>query len=231
MKKVTIVIMILGTIVPSIIFSQKNRISIYTGLFHEYFDGSPMLNTNYHSEGSGFLADRFYNSYGIEYIRKLNSKSQISIEVSGIARGWRYMYPNYTTNVVSGRKFFTVNTTYERWLQISDKFNFTYGGGINYRRGSESVVVSYYIFNANNGLSHSNAVSRMLNDIGLNIRTGIEYTPLKWLTLYTKLNLIGFVYFDHRETIDQLQNVYGYEDYPNWFDLSWRFGVGFNFGK
>ena len=223
MKKTTILLMVLGALVPSIIFCQKNRMSIYTGLFHEYFDGSPMLNVNYHSDESGFLRDRLYNSYGIEYLRILNSKSQISIEASGIARGWSYMYSNSITNVVSGRKFFTVNVNYERILPLSNKINFTYGGGINYRRGSEGIVVSYYL------KYDVGSVSRFINDFGLNVRTGIEYTPLKWLTLYTKFNFIGFVYFDHRETINKLQDVYGYEKYPNRFDMSWRFGVGFNF--
>ena len=224
MKKTTILLMILGILIPSIIFCQKNRISIYTGLFHEYFDGSPMLNVNYHSEERGFLKDRLYNSYGIEYLRKFNPKSQISIGVSGIVQGWRYMYSNNITNVISLRKFFTVNVNYERILPLFNKINFTYGGGINYRRGVESVLVWYYY-------SEASSVSRGLNDFGLNVRTGIEYTPLKWLTLYTKFNFIGFVYFDHRETIKDLQDVYGYKKYPHPFDLSWRFGIGFNFGK
>jgi hypothetical protein len=70
---------------------------------------------------------------------------------------------------------------------------------------------------------------REVGDIGLNARAGIEYSPLKWLTLYSKFDFIGFVYLHNKKAIQELQGLYGYDNYPHRFDLSWRFRIGFNF--
>lgn len=229
MIKKVLLIMILGATAPSI-FAQKNRISIYTGLFHNYFDGSPMLNINYHSDEWGFFKNRFYSSFGIAYQRELDSKSGIYLDIDYRTNEWRYALVDLNTNVIDSREYVTANVGYKRNHMLSKNVNIMYGGGINFRRGHESIILSYGYFYAIDAY-HPNYRSRNVNDFGLNIKTGIEYTPIKWLTLYTKFNLIGFFFFDDRKTIKLLQEVYGYEKYPNWFDLSWRFGVGFNFGK
>ncbi|PKR80606.1 hypothetical protein CW751_09540 [Brumimicrobium salinarum] len=231
MLKKSLFILLVGLLASTITIAQKNRISIYSGLFHNYFDGSPMLNVNYHSDEWGFFKNRFFSSFGIAYQRKLNSKSSIYIDVDYRTNEWKHIFPNLETNAVQARENVTANLGYKRNFMLSKKFNFIYGGGINFRRGHESILVSYGKF-IGTDFYHSNSVSRNVNDFGLNIRTGIEYTPVKWLTLYSKFNLIGFFFLDDRETIDLLQRDYegyGYSEYPHRFDLSWRFGVGFNF--
>lgn len=230
MKKILILIIILGTLVPSIIFCQKNRLSIYTGLFHEYFDGSPMLNINNHSDKSGFLKDRLYNSYGIIYQREINSKSFLSATSNILNREWSYVFSQHLTNVISNRNYISFNINYGRKLPFSEKFNFTYGGGIDYRIGNESIAIWYHYFPTVDGFE-MHYLSRRLNDIGLNLRTGLEFTPIKWLTLYTKFNFLGFIFLKDKESIRVLQNGWGFEKYPYRFDLSWRFGIGINFGK
>lgn len=45
MKALAIFILLLGVSTPSILYSQKkNRISIQTGMFHQFFDGTLLVN-------------------------------------------------------------------------------------------------------------------------------------------------------------------------------------------
>lgn len=232
MSKFSSILLILGTIFPSILFSQSNnRLSIQTGLFHSFFDESPILNTNYRNEVAKPFNGLFYNSLGLQYMRKLNTKSTLSIEYMNYYEGYENIFPNLLKNTVFSRSYNTFNITYERNLPFS-KFTLTYGGGLNYRQGMESIVVNYGLYSFTNNTYHELLLeTRILNDIGLNLRAGIEYTPLPWLTLFTKFDLIGFLYLNSKQAIEEIQQDYNYKNYPHRLDLSWRFGLGFNFGK
>ena len=221
-------LLILGATSPSITFAQNNnRISVQTGLFHSFFDSSPLLNTNYKNKTRGVLNGLFYNSLGIQYSRKLNSESTITIEYMYFYEYYWNVHPNLIKNVITDRNYNTFNLTYERFFPIS-KFNFTFGSGANYRNGSESIVVSYYYLSYP-GFWESQIEIRTINDFGVNLRVGIEYSPLKWITFYSKFDLVAFVYVHDKKKIQQLKDIYGYQNYPHRFDLSMRFGVGFNF--
>lgn len=223
-------LIVLGAIASSTVFSQKNnRLTLQTGMFHSFFDESPILNTNYKNKASRPFKGLFYNSLGFQYSRVLNPKSTISIEYMYYYEGYWNVQPNLLKNVVFSRSYNTINVTYERILPFS-KFNITYGGGVNYRNGSESIVVNYYYFGSL-GFYESLLETRILNDIGLNLRTGIEYKPKPWITFSTKFDLLGFIYLNDKKAVQKLQQNYNYKDYPYRFDLSWRFGIGFNFGK
>lgn len=220
--------MVVGAFSPTAIFSQlNNRISIQTGLFHTFFDGSPILNVNYQSKTLKPFRGTLYNSLSLQYLRKLETKNYLSVEYQYYYEHYWNVHPNLLKNVVAQRSYNTFNVTYERVLDLNKKIAFTYGGGINYRKGSELIAVSYGYF-ANWGY-HSNFEYRAVSDWGLNIRTGIEYSPVRWLTLYTKFDLIGFVYLHDKKQIERIKS-YDYKTYPHRFDLSWRFGMGFNFG-
>ena len=71
--------------------------------------------------------------------------------------------------------------------------------------------------------------SRNVLDFGIYARSGLEYSPLDWLSPYTELDLIVFVYVHDKKQINLIKADYGFNGYPVRFDLSWRFGVGFNF--
>lgn len=225
--RVFIAVVVVGVFSPTTIFSQNNRISIQTGLFHSFFDESPILNVNYPNNGK-LLKGVLYSSFGVQYLRKIGTKNYLSVEYQYYYKHYWNVHPNLLKNVVAQRSYNTFNITYERALSLKHNFTFTYGGGINYRKGNELIAESYGYFSGWG--YHSNFESRKVSDWGLNIRTGIEYSPLKWLTLYTKFDLIGFLYLHDKEQIERIKS-YGYKNYPHRFDLSWRFGIGFNFGN
>lgn len=219
-----LIVVMLGVVTPSILNAQYNRISVQTGLFHCFFDGSSLMNTNYLSKDRGIFGGLLYNSVGLQYTRKINSKNSISTEAMYFYEGYWNVLANKNSQVVQARMYMTYNLNYDRYLSLSKNLDFIYGGGINYRYGLDRVVVGYYGYGVQ-------IVGRGYRDIGINLRTGIEYSPWRWLTLYTKFDLLGFVYLFDREHIKKMQSTYSIPNYPNRFDLSWRFGLGFNFGK
>ena len=111
------------------------------------------------------------------------------------------------------------------------RFDFTYGGGLNYRVGNESVVVDYIPHNDADQVYYNPVMkSRKLNDVGINMRIGMEYAMAKYLTIFSKVDLIGFVYVSDKSVIQDIQQQDQMSNnYPRRFDLSWRFGIGFNF--
>lgn len=226
MKKlmsILVLLVLLGC--HSVLTAQYNRISIQTGLFHNFFDGSPMLNLNYTNKSAGILNGLLYNSLGLQYTRKINARNGLSIELMGFYENYRNTYFMENTNNVSNRKFTTFNINYNRYVRISDKFDFIYGAGICYRNGYDNIELGSYLF------EYYSIIGHYYNDLGINLRTGIEYTPVRWLTLFTNFDLLGFVYIANMKETKRLQETYNLTNYPNRFDLSWRFGVGFNFGK
>ena len=220
-------LILLGIHASNSIFAQNNnRLSIQTGLFHCFFDGSPILNLKYQNKNIKPFRGALYNSLGVQYLRKISEKDMISLEYAYFYKYYRNAQHDLSKNVVSDRGYNTFNTTYERALSLKSNFTYTYGGGLTYRYGSEYVLINHSNIGCESLLE-----TRNVKDFGVNIRTGIEYSPLKWLTLYSKFDFISFVYMYDKKTIKKLQDVYGYKEYPHNFDLSWRFGLGFNFGK
>ncbi len=218
---------LLGFFAPSNIFSQNNRVSIHSGLFHSFFDGSPILNMNYRNKAVKPFNGLFYNSVGIQYERKMNSKTSLSFEYNYYYEIYENIYSNFLTNTVFKRENNTFNVNYNRFFSINDRLDTKYGGGLNYRHGRESVVVGYHEFSYIGG--HEILLEpRFQNDIGINIRGGIDYYALPWLTLFSNFDLLGFIYLHDRKAIKKIQEAYEYNDYPHRFDLSWRFGIGFN---
>jgi len=90
MRITVITILILCVCTPSIIFGQnKNRISLQSGLFHAFFDGTPIVNSEPINQSKriqtrAILSNVFHgvlnDSRGISYQRVLNKKSALSIE-------------------------------------------------------------------------------------------------------------------------------------------------------
>lgn len=78
-------------------------------------------------------------------------------------------------------------------------------------------------------LMESKVVTVVRNDIGINAFAGIDYTPVKWLTLSTKINLLGFVYINDKENTRKMKEVYDSPQYPSRLDLSFNLGIGVNF--
>lgn len=73
-------------------------------------------------------------------------------------------------------------------------------------------------------------------NLGINLKTGLEYKPVKWLSLFTEIDFIGIVYMKTQDgngmnTNNFFKEKYGLKNTPSRTDLSLRFGIGFNFGK
>lgn len=244
MNWIKILICTLGATAPSVLFSQENnRISLQTGLFHCYFDGSAIINSQPTNQAkriynykilSNLLQGVVNDSRGINYQRKINSFSNISLEYMNYATDY-----NFTENfdplvkpIIAWRNIKFVNMTYSRIIPVNNSLNITYGGGINFIWGRE-VLYHYTTFS---GTGHPLFYSYYRNDLGVNFRLGIEYSLKPWLTFFTNFDYIGIAYLgakdiDGIKVGDYYQNTYNLRNIPSKSDISWRFGIGFNFGK
>jgi hypothetical protein len=222
-------LIILGALcAPSIVFGQpKYQISIQTGLVHCFFDESPLMNFKYLEKEVKPFSGVLINSLGINLERKLNPKSSLSLNFMHFFEGYTKTYRELKVNQVSERLYNTATINYNRFLRLNDNFNFVYGAGFNYRFGQEVVVVNYGYF-PSLGYESLNEVAKR-SDFGINFLCGIEYTPVKWITLYSKIDFLSFVYMTDKDAHEKLKTVYGMSNFPSRFDLSLKLGVGFNF--
>jgi hypothetical protein len=239
MKLICILFLTLGTCAPSVLLSQNNnRICLQTGLFHSFFDESSIINkkiNNFKRVPRNLFGGVLNDSKGFSYQRKINVQSGISFEYMVLNTGYDY---NEVINnsgvkpVIATRNLKSVNLNYSRILPLCKNFSFVYGGGFNYLWGHEGI----YHYTAYYGWGEPRFYGYYRKDFGLNIRTGIEYTPIKWLTLFTNFDFIGIVYLG-AEDVDGIKvgnyysDKYDLKNIPSRYDLSWRFGIGFNFGK
>lgn len=238
MKWFITILLIVGAIAPTILLAQnkKNRISIQTGLFHSFFDQTPIVNSiqnpnkrTINNLFGGILLD----SKGFQYQRMINNKSSALIEYMNLSASYeagKGVTPEIDP-ILSSRNIKTINISYLRHIKMTDNLCFNYGGGINYRWGYESIYL--YSYWAGWGWE-PRYKGYYRNDFGLNLRTGIEYFPIKWLTLYTNIDFIGIIYLgakdlDGNNAYNYYRENYGRTNLPSRYDLSWRFGIGFNF--
>jgi hypothetical protein len=219
---------------PKQIFSQqKNSISIQTGLFHCYFDKSPILNLNYQYKSRRYLFNNLlYNSLGINYKRILNEKSSIGIEYSI----FRELYPNqidlnFHKPLVSQKGWFTFSINYERNLILTPKLSISSGAGINYRDGQELYILSMGIlgYYGNIPIYESHVTSVEKKDIGLNLNLGLNYKIFNRFFCYSKIDFLGFVYLYDKVGIKKIQEEYKSPQFPSRYDLSLKLGIGYKF--
>ncbi len=235
-KKIIIIILLGVFFTPSkIIAQEKNRISVQTGLFHYYFDKSPILNINHPGKNKPSPFNRLLiNSLGLLYSRTLSSESYVSLEFNTFREGYdkhTSIYPYYGDPQIGFRFFETYNIGYTRIYKTKNKFNFVYGGGINHRRGEEIVIIAIIPMAVNGEYELYELLLENIRrkDYGLNVFSGVEYTPKKWLTFYSKVDLLSFIYIHDKENLNKFKNHYNSPQFPSRFDLSLRFGVGINF--
>jgi hypothetical protein len=245
MKLIKILFITLGAYVPSVLLSQNNnRISLQTGLFHSFFDGSAIVNSeptnptkrikNYKIL-SNLLQGILNDSRGINYQRKINSKFSLSIEYMTLIAGYEYnqvFNNNNVKPVIVGRNLKYINLSFLKIIQLSEKFDFSYGSGFNYLWGHESL----YHYTLYSGWGEPRFYGYDRKDFGINLRTGIEYTPIKRITLFTNVDFLGITYLgaedlDGNNVAKFYKDKFDLKNIPSRYDLSWRFGIGFNFGN
>jgi hypothetical protein len=234
LQKTICLLAVLAAFAANTAFSQKNSVRLQTGFFHCFFDKSPILNVNYPSNNQNDIFNGLLiNSIGLSYVRSINEKSQIGIEIQSFSERYtKHTTADYIENPIVGwRNFFTIGTNYLRTRTIQEKLNFIYGTGLHYRTGDETIIISRIPIGNFNGQTVYELLVEHIerNDIGINLSTGLEYSPKKWLTFYSKIDLLSFVYINDKAMAKELKEVYDSPQYPSRFDLSLKFGIGFNF--
>lgn len=237
LKYSTFIIALLFAFAGNNVLCQKNNVVLQSGLFHNFFDKSPLLNVKYPSKYNKLdvFNGLFLNSVGIAYNRSLDSNSTLGLELSIFRQHYRkntFQYPMIQP-LVGWRFFNTVGVNYTYKVPIGSKLNYTFGGGIHYRTGDEGIVINRLPIGEFNGETVYELWVEHIgrNDLGISIFSGIEYSPKKWLTLSTKIDLLSFVYIHDKAMMEKMRDVYDSPQFPSRFDLSLKFGVAYNFNK
>ena len=234
MKHVLVIVLLLGATAQSGLWAQKkNRFSIQTGLFHSFFDGSPIIhnvpNNGKRTPGNLFKG-ALLESKGIQYQRMITDKSSLSLEymILNETYGTRQFSAERQSSSLT-RNTKTVTITYSRKFQLADRFDLVCGVGANYRWGDENT---YYYNNVGFTCLPPEVSRYHRNDLALNARVGLDYSPLKWLTVYSYMDLMAIVYSGGGYVPDNTgyptEND-GTSFTPGRHDLSFNFGIGFNF--
>ncbi len=225
----TLKLIILGALcAPSIVFGQaKNRISIQTGLMHCFFDGSPLINIKYPTKTEKPFNGVLINSVGLDFTRKIVPKYSLSIEAMYFFEGYRKNYINHNVKVVGDRGFMTFNIKANKIQNLNQKWSVVYGAGLGFRLGHESVLINFGQIAP--GYWESSVINIKRSDIGSNVFGGLEYKIFDYLSVFSKLDFLGFIYLNDKNAKKKLEETYNIYGFPSRFDLSLKMGVGFNF--
>jgi hypothetical protein len=206
--------------------SLKNRISFQTGPFHYFFDESRVINTGtlkYPPNGV------FNASFGAAYQHQLPTNRWMSFELMRYQASYIYATPQPAIFRTVHRQNIDINACFLTPKPLHPKLNVLYGAGPSIRFAnyeSDAIATNpetlYWISMTYNNIN-----------IGANGRLSLEYTPVKWVTLFTQLQMAAYVYARNI----RFTNKFEVEPYfkptkfnlPSRFDLSLRFGIGINF--
>jgi hypothetical protein len=206
--------------------SLKNRISFQTAPFHYSFDESRIMNTGTlkYPPNSAFNA-----SFGAAYQHQLPTNRWMSFELMRYQASYIYPTPQPTIFRTVHRQNIDLNACFLTPKAINPKLNLLYGAGPSIRFAtyeSDAIALNpetfYWI-----SMTYNNF------NIGANGRLSLEYSPVKWVTLFTQLQMAAYVYARNL----RFTNKFEVEPYfkptkfnvPSRFDLSLRFGLGINF--
>ena len=206
--------------------SLKNRISFQTGPFHYFFDESRIMNTGTlkYPPNSVFNA-----SFGAAYQHQLPTNRWMSFELMRYQASYIYATPQPTLFRTVNRQNIDLNACFLTPKPLNPKLNLFYGAGPSIRFAnyeSDAIAMNpetfYWI-----SMTHNNF------NIGANGRLSLEYNPVKWVTLFTQLQMAAYVYarnirFTHKFEVEPYFKPTKF-NVPSRFDLSLRFGLGINF--
>lgn len=211
-----------GFFIPNAVFSQKkNRISLQSGLVNCFFDGSPIIN-------KPRVVDFLFDAKGFELMRRIK-KSQISFEYMKFNTTYQYKLNFGQANAPAQymwKQLDFITVFYNRELLMGTHWSFQYGSGATYTWGD--VALHHYAFDLG-FWSESFDSGYISRDIGLNLKAGIEYTPIKWVTIYSNFNFLGSVYQKNNIDFSKSYTASYHKNVPSRYSLFLRFGIGFNF--
>jgi len=222
-------LIILGALcAPSILLAQsKNRITIQTSLIHCFFDNSPLMNLKYPSKDIKPLKGILLSSVGLCYSRNIKPDFQLSFEAMYFYVGYRKAIIEEINGQAISRGYLTFNLTADKFINFSKKNYFTYGAGLGYRHGDESIGVAYGEIAP--GINEVLVELCKRRDLGITGFAGYEYRPYSFLSLFAKIDFLGMIYINDKIARNRLRDYYGISKYPSHFDLSLKLGIGFNF--
>lgn len=209
---------------------ENNEIELDVGLFHYYFDNSPIINTKYTEKAS--LRHIFLSSIGIQYLRRVKGGHFLNFGASYLNSPYVKYYKSENKEqlpAIGQRDWIFASLGYAYELRINETYKFKFGSGLFYRHGGEEIVVAIIPFGnppfGNEVLSES-VLSR---DLGLNLNFKAQIRIWKFLYFHSSIDFYSILYFSDKDSIEKLRNIYDITKYPTRFDLSWHFGLGFAF--
>lgn len=206
----------------------NNRLSFQTGLFHYFFDDSRLMNTGKYQYG--LKPSAFNSSFSVNYQHQLPTKRLFNFEISQYRNG--YLYPTSDPDLVKAnyRSNRDLNVCFLTTKALQPKLNLCYGAGPSMR------FSFYYQDTISISQGWVDNISNEINQfcLGANGRISLEYSPMKWLTLFTQIQMSAYVYV---RNVSFYSNKLQFDPYfkptqfnaPSRFDLSLRFGAGINF--
>jgi hypothetical protein len=207
------------------LFIQKSiaqhQISIQTGAFNYFFDNVPLQTDN----------DQL--SLGLQYQYQKSSQKLIATQFNIFldANQWgneamNEEYRNY-------RRMQELNVVFSNQNQLYKKLIWTYGVGPTLRK--EWFALDTLAVPITNPLPYDIHIyqSHQLQ-LGMKGQISITYTPFKWLTMYSQLQLSGYLLSRQigANYNNQLISDFGFQqriNFPSRFHSSLTFGVGINF--
>lgn len=228
-------------LIQSTSFAQRNSFRYQTGLAHCFFDGTPIVNS---ANKVIFGESQYLNrSNGFQYQRILDNRTRLQIDILSYNHFYRtYNFENlpalpdsilFPMLTFTERKYVDFQFCFLRHKPINKILAFQYGIGASFRFATYRYAPPLTVESGPGPVFSDNAYSINPFDIGANVRGEITYTPFKWLTFFSQVNLVGmFFRFEDpfyptnvslRPASKPLQM-----NFPSRFDLSLRFGVGFN---
>jgi hypothetical protein len=205
----------------------NNRLSFQTGLFHYFFDESRLMNTGQYT---WYKPSIFNSSFSVNYQYQMPTKRLVNFEIMQYRNGYVYPTTNPDLFRVDYRSNREINVCFLTPKILHQKINLCYGFGPSMR------FSSFYqdTISINQGWVNSLPDQYSRFYIGANGRISLEYSPIKWVTLFTQMQLSTYVYSrsaSYSSFKIEFSPYFKPEKFyfPSRFDLSLRFGIGINF--
>lgn len=211
---------LMSAIISTAFFSlsqSKHSISLQSGIFHSYFDQTPLMNFNYTSKDQGIFHGVFLGSNGLNYSYGLNQRSNVSLEAIRLASNYQKYRYDYQMGDVAKRVLITFCIKYNRETAITEKTQFIYGAGVSYRKGFEEIHLGPTPWQYSSQINQFN--------LGLTTLLGLQHQLNKSFSIYSILDLRTILL----NMDDKFKNPRLYSNYPSLFDLSLKLGFSFHF--
>jgi hypothetical protein len=200
----------------------QHQISIQPVAFSFFFDSSPIRTNLFVYTPS--------RAYGLQYQYQKPNNKLISAQYNIIEEFNEWYDESSNLQCTRRRTIKEVNVVFSSQKQLINKVYWTYGAGPTVRSHN-------YIFTTWDGIIQPmNVAEYQSNQLQLGAKglTAINYTPFKWITLYSQLNFSGYLLgkpiFRNNNT-DFINDFVGNKpfNFPSRLYSSLTFGVGINF--